>query len=385
MSNQQGIPGQLEVFDPRISQTIHSIINLTNPNFSSDTEGHELLRQAYRYLSQVPGIDQPSTQSIKTSVVIENLLRSKGTKGLKDVKTISRRLRRIEKTFDYLPFTPEPYLDFLDTFKADKTKGETGRYKQIMYDYLDMLLEHAVKFGFPKDFLKENDIERPRVGHKPIRVLSLEQLANLCETPEDDREMVVLQLLAGHAWRQIEDTRILARDVRSVEDNTILVHGKEREEFTPILPETLKILQSLTPASLADSEPVLRSQHVMRGVYYPLRSNGIYLLVKRLFDRVGMDFKGHDLRRTFGTWVKRASGNELLAMRLLRDRVQGVNDRYIEYTTQELVVALEKYSPLRLIHNSHANNQVGTAQERVGDVWCRGGDLNSHALSNTTP
>ena len=386
MSKQQSIPGQLEVYDPRIAQTINSIINLSNPNFDSNTEGHELLRQAYRYLSRVPGIDQYSTQNIPTSVVVESLLSSKAHKGLKDVKTISRRLRRIEKAFDYLPFTPEPYRDFLDIFRADKTKGETGRYKQTMYDYLDILLKHAVKFGFPKNFLKDNDIERPSAGHKPIRPLSLEQLARVDKTPADDREMVSWQLLAGHGWRQIETIRILARDVRSVEDNTILVHGKERDDFTPLLSETIKILQCLTPDSLADSEPVLRSQHLMRGVYEPLRSNGMYLLVNRLFDRAGVNFKGHDLRRTFGTWVKRASGgNELLAMRLLRDKVQGVNDRYIEYTTQELVEALEKYSPLRLIHNSHALNEMGVAKKRVGDVWCRGGDLNSHALSNTTP
>ena len=347
-----------------------------------------MLRQAYRCLSQVPGIDQPSTPNIQTSAVIESLLRSKGTKGLKDssVKTMSRRLGRIEKTFDYLPVTSEPYLDFLNTFKADKTKGETGRYQQTMYDYLDMLLEHAVKFGYPKNFLKENGIERPRAGHKPIRTLSLEQLAWLDKTPEDDREMVSWQLLAGHGWRQIENISILARDVRSVEDNTILVHGKEQEEFTPILPETLKILQCLSPDSLADDEPVLRSHHLMRGVYEPLRSNGMYLLIKRLFDRADVNFKGHDLRRTFGTWVERASGgNELLAMRLLRDKVQGVNDRNIDITPQELVEPLEKYSPLRLIHDSHSNKEVGVAEKRVGDTWCRGGDLNSHALSNTTP
>ena len=125
----------------------------------------------------------------------------------------------------------------------------------------------------------------------------------------------------------------------------------------------------------------------MRSIYEPLRSNGMYLLVRELFDKAGVDFKGHDLRRAFSTLVKRKS-NELLAMRLLRDRVQGVNDRYNEYLPEELVEALNEYSPLRQIHPT-TNKEPGVPEKRVGDdahnLWCRGGDLNSHALSNATP
>ena len=62
--------------------------------------------------------------------------------------------------------------------------------------------------------------------------------------------------------------------------------------------------------------------------------------------QTGLDYRGHDLRRTFGTLVAEVSGDELLGMRLLRDRVQGVNDRYI---IRDLSGLLARYSPLRVI------------------------------------
>ena len=73
-------------------------------------------------------------------------------------------------------------------------------------------------------------------------------------------------------------------------------------------------------------------------------------------------------------------------MRLARDKVEGVSDCYNKYEMSELVSALKKYSPLVQIHSLQ---EVGVKAKRVGDQarneWCRGGDLNSHALSNTTP
>ena len=68
-------------------------------------------------------------------------------------------------------------------------------------------------------------------------------------------------------------------------------------------------------------------------------------LVNRLFSRAGISYKGHDLRRTFATLVREASGDEFLAMRLIRDKIPGQNDRYISFSTVRLREALESYSP----------------------------------------
>jgi hypothetical protein len=68
---------------------------------------------------------------------------------------------------------------------------------------------------------------------------------------------------------------------------------------------------------------------------------------ERLFERAGLgNFAGHDLRRIFATLVRKSSGDEFLAMRLLRDRTPGVGRRYINVSKAELVDALKKHSPL---------------------------------------
>ena len=65
---------------------------------------------------------------------------------------------------------------------------------------------------------------------------------------------------------------------------------------------------------------------------------------------------GHDLRRTFATMVRHASGDEFLAIRLIRDKVPGQSDRYINIPQNELRDALLKYSPLRLIHKKETGS-----------------------------
>jgi hypothetical protein len=46
------------------------------------------------------------------------------------------------------------------------------------------------------------------------------------------------------------------------------------------------------------------------------------------------------------TLVTAASGDDHLAMRLLRDSVSGLTNRYIRYPMELLVEAMQKYSPL---------------------------------------
>jgi integrase len=90
-----------------------------------------------------------------------------------------------------------------------------------------------------------------------------------------------------------------------------------------------------------------------QGFRAPLGEDGMSQLFGRLLARAGIQgFTGHDLRRTFATLVTTASGDEFLAMRLLRDRVPGQGDRYVRYSPAQMVEALEKYSPLRQIKRS---------------------------------
>lgn len=219
-----------------------------------------------------------------------------------------------------MPSSLDPIFEFLEQFK-----GDTGRYRLEYFRYLKDIFQHAVRvFGFPRNPLE--GIKSPLIKHKPIRTLRLDQFAKVNLTPQDINEAVVWQLLGGHGWRQIEVRRIAAGDARSAAANAdalIFIKGKEREEYGPILSETLSLLVQLAD-NLADDEFVLRSHRMRRGRNEALGEKGLRDLIQRLFARAEVDYKGHDLRRTFCTLVRKASDdNESLAMRLIRDRCLG--------------------------------------------------------------
>jgi integrase len=281
--------------------------------------------------------------TIRTADVIESLLKVKKNKRAKEstLDTYKKRMYQFERIYPFLPIESETIMDYLSQFD-----GETGRHQRNTQDILNMTYEHAVRrFSLAKNPVAE--LERPLVTHKPIKTLSLNQVRLMNKTTETPEERVALDLLLGHGWRQIEVRRVLVADVLAIENNLILVQGKERPELTPILPETAARLRDLA-TGLKPEEYIFRAQQTRHGQRAPLGADGMSQLIDRLFKRAGLlGFNGHDLRRTFATLVTTASGDECLAMRLLRDNVPGLSNRYINYPIALLVEALQKYSPLR--------------------------------------
>ncbi len=170
----------------------------------------------------------------------------------------------------------------------------------------------------------------------------------------------------GHGWRQIEVRRITAGDVRSIRDGIIWCRGKEREEYTPLLPETEELLRQLV-GTLSDDEPIIRSTRIRAGITQPLGEDGMSQLIQQLLGRSGIKYQGHDLRRTFCTLAREVSGDEFLAMRLARDIIPGVNNRYINAPLAKLRESLIRYSPLRLIRQEvkAGENLVETGESRT--------------------
>ncbi len=249
---------------------------------------------------------------------------------------------------------PEPLIEYLAQFD-----GETGRHKLNQQDCLNMLYSHAVqRFNLPKNPLK--DLERPLVSKKPIKTLSLEQVRLLNKTPQTLLERIALDLLLGHGWRQIEVRRVLVKDIEAIDNGLILCRGKERQELTPILPETVARLKEIS-ADLPLDNHIFVARQTRHGHKAPLGEDGMLQLIERLLKRAEIKgFRGHDLRRTFATLVNIASGDEYLAIRLLRDSVPGLSNRYIRYPVEHLVEALQKYSPLRQAgaENTHLKTEA---------------------------
>jgi integrase len=234
---------------------------------------------------------------------------------------------------------------------------------------LNILYVHATRtFGLLNNPVAE--LERPIITRKPVKILSLEHIRALDQTPEDLQERTTLDLLEGHGWRQIEVRRMQARDVAAIDHQLILCHGKEREEIAPLLPETVDRLREMA-RDLAPDDFLFVARQTRHGRRAPLGEDGMSQLIARLLARAGIKgFTGHDLRRTFATLVTAASHDEFLAMRLIRDRVPGLSDRYIRYPMDQLVEALEKYSPIRQVADDllNGNSAVADNQKVSTDV-----------------
>jgi integrase len=314
-------------------------------------------------------IPDVSPSRIPTKDVILSLLKQKKNKRVKEssVETYEKRLNQFAQQFLFLPEKVDSILEYLSRFG-----GESGRHRRNHQDLLNMLYNHAVRyFNLPKNPMEK--LERPQITRRLIKTLSWNQIRLLMQMPEDLSERVALELLLGHGWRQIEARRILAVDVAEISDDTMLCHGKEREEPAPILPQTAELLKQMA-ADLKPSDHLFVSRFARQGKKQPLGEDGMSQLVDRLFKRAGIKgFTGHDLRRTFATIVMVASKDELLTMRLIRDSVPGVGNRYIKFPMGQLVEALKKYSPVKLDGESEKASGSGGCDGSGGG----GGELNS--------
>ncbi len=149
----------------------------------------------------------------------------------------------------------------------------------------------------------------------------------------------------------------------------IWVRGKEREESTPILPETAELLKTLAEG-LADADLLISDRSGK-----PLLESGMDKLVKRLFSRAGIDgFTGHDLRRTFSSLVREYSGDEILAMRMIRNKPPVLNSRYITVSDGVLKETLLACSPLRLLKKQTTAAEAGESPTKAGDLMVEAGE-----------
>jgi len=305
-----------------------------------------------------------SSQKLYTKQVIEELLKVKRHQRLKEssIKTYEKNLSLFEKSYPELTESQDDIMDYLNRFD-----GETGRTKLNRQAELKQLYDFATqKYGISNPLI---GLPLPQITRKAIKVLSLAQVAILVDLDVSDRDRVILELLVGHGWRQVEVRRITAEDVRKISDGMILVHGKEREESTPILPETAELLTTLAE-DLADSDSVISGRSNK-----DLHERGMGKLVSRLFSWAGIEgYTGHDLRRTFSTLVRESSGDEMLAMRLIRDNPPLLNRRYITVSDTVLKEGLLNHSPLRLIKKSFPTLKAGETPAKAGDLMVEAGE-----------
>ena len=307
--------------------------------FGDQLVGGILAGHATLILETSPVEEAGEEDHLLTSQVIESKLKELAHANAKTstVETYTKCWGRFAEVFEELPSDRESIMGYLARFD-----GPSGRYRLNNQDNIHLLYKHAHDRGWIF-FNPMEGMKRPNVKLQQPRSMDLAQVKKLMGLDHTPRELAVLHLLVGHGWRQHEVLGIKARDVRSIEGRWIWCHGKEREEFAPVLPETADLLLGLID-DLEDDEQVIGS---VRGRSERFGSDGMRVMVKRLLAEAGLTgFTGHNLRDTFATLVERKAGDLTVSMALIRDKVPGVASRYV---TRDLPALLESYSPLRQI------------------------------------
>ncbi len=309
--------------------------------------------------------EDPPPAQLKTRSVTEHFLESREVNTMDAVNKFldskrndlaegslvkySSSFKTFAKAYPYLPTTPEPIEDYLAARPASSSK----RY---LYALLTELYEFAhERLDIPNVMEK---IKRPRKGKsKESDYLTLEQLKILLDAIQDDRLRGMVDLMAGEGFRRSEIHR---SNVNDVFDDKIRVHGKEAEEWLPLLPETRDLLLKQA-AGRNGNEPLFTTQTTGRRVGVDM----INKLINRLFKQAGINSvrpSPHTLRHTFCT-LTQASGCDRISVELLmRHRTQNTTDVYTHTNAEQklelLRPKLERFSPIRLA-NGHKPSITG--------------------------
>lgn len=275
--------------------------------------------------------------SFSTLEVVQKFLASKRVANLApaSIKTYTQDYKPFIRSFSSLPTTPEGIEVYLQSFPPPS--------KRQQYNRLYALYRFASKrYDLPNPML---DIEKPRLKEKPQRVLSPEDAIKVEANLKDAVEQGIFYLGYGMGWRSGEIRQATFGDIGT---DTMVVHGKERDESVSLIPEIRDCLLALCDGQKPDSS-------LFRGQRGALTKNGIWEKVKKMLGRVGVDGSPHSLRHGYGTALAMQGCDAHSIMRLMRHKDISQAIIYIHLTDRHLAKTQQSYCPLGIVKTADKN------------------------------
>ncbi len=270
----------------------------------------------------------PSTQE-----VIDKFLAAKraANRSGETIRSYKNALRPFARAYPVLPTKPEQIEEYLAPHR-----GETSTAKDI-YIVLNIFYRFAnARFGVPNPLAQ---IDKPRAKIKTPDHLTVNQAQALLSAIETDRERGLIYCLFGLGLRLGEACRLKIADIGA---DTILIHGKERDEEMPLPAEIRDVLAQLT-------EGRSPGEAVFQGRQGPLSHSRIQDMVKGLFARAGITgvrSSPHTLRHSKGVLSTMFGLDQFSNKRLLRHTSTQMTDRYNALNLEELRVKDKEFNPL---------------------------------------
>ncbi len=236
--------------------------------------------------------------------------------------------RAFAKRCPVLPTLPEQIEAYLNRYENHRTARDIHTKLAVLYKFANM------RMSIPNVIQK---VKKPRAKSVEKPSITLDQLRAVLDACQDDTELVLIHLYAGHGLRLSEALRITVADISN---GLLFIRGKEREEFLPLLPETGELLLKLAQNKRPD-QPLFNM---------PRRTAGHR--ITDILHRVGLGkgYSAHTLRHSFST-ISQENGMAFTACRrIMRHSKSTETERYTHLSMDHLKGQLEQYSPLRLLN-----------------------------------
>lgn len=164
----------------------------------------------------------------------------------------------------------------------------------------------------------------PKLPAKLVDILSREEVQLLEDTASNERDKLIVRLLADTGIRVGELVQLKPEDVIERDRNSFLrVHGKaERERLVPIAPTLQRRIrryaQRTRPAATS-SDRLFVALRARGGDYDALEASGVTQLIRDLGARAGLKKRVHPhlFRHSAATWMLRRGMNPLLVAQVL--------------------------------------------------------------------
>ena len=285
------------------------------------------------------GSDVPAA-ALQSRDAVEPFLQLRtGTIAKESLVSYRHTLMIFTKHCPQLPTKPEELESYFARFKERRSAAAAYSPIKQLYEFANQ------RFKFPNTM---ELIKRTRYKEKEPYSFTLDEARAVVNACRNDRELGQIHLYLGHALRLEEGCRTNIGDIL---DGQMVVRGKERQEFIPLLPETKEILLRLANGR-SSKEPIFTGHKGRR-----LSHKMTYNVVKAILDRAGVTegkegqrIATHTLRKSFATLATHAGCNDRIVKRLLRHKTADITSLYVSMPMDDLRRNLERYSPIRLLN-----------------------------------
>lgn len=294
--------------------------------------------------------------SIPTAEIVAEYLESKKPNLSPDTfVTYKDILSSFARAFPNLPTQPELIEGYMAQRRRPAKDGALALKagtRRLLYSKLSDFYDFAYKRHGVSNVMEL--IDRPARGRsRESDFLSLEQLRAALEAisrrPRSERLRGYVYLCAGQGLRSEEPLRL---NIDDIQEGRLRITGKERTEWTPLLPEVKEAL-----LKICQGRPGHQPIFITETTKVRLGRKMMYNEVRGLLAEAGITgiaAGAKIMRHTFNTLVQLAGCDKTSAKALMRHRTKDVNDVYTHLTVEQrlglLRPKLEEYSPLRQIN-----------------------------------